>query len=277
MLLAALLGLTLALEVSASPTSSPTTPPVQESWAAFLRDTGQRPATIVVNLGFAALAPDKANPMLLEVKVRIPRPNEHGFPSRADSEAFEPVEDEIISRIERDAHAHHVGRLTTDGEWHVFFYAPSATGFEQAVGNLRARFDAYAIHGASQDDAQWQTYLGTLHPSPAEFQSILNARVIAHLQESGDKLTKPRRIDHWLYFPTDDSRARFLARLDAKRFKVEDQSKLDDPKGPNAFRLQLSHVGTPDAASIDPITVQLSDQAREAGGEYDGWETSIER
>jgi hypothetical protein len=100
-----------------------------------------------------------------------------------------------------------------------------------------------------------------------------NSRVAELLQEQGDSLDEPRRIQHWAYFPTAEARAKFIVRLGV-RFEDIDAHQSPLPS-PNMFAVEFWHVGLPDEESMNAVTDMLKHFAVECGGEYDGWETQV--
>jgi regulator of RNase E activity RraB len=54
-------------------------------------------------------------------------------------------------------------------------------------------------------------------------------------------------------------------------------SQKDDAKGERKFGLMLSKVHTVDFGTINDVVLELFDLAGECSGDYDGWETSVEK
>ena len=102
-----------------------------------------------------------------------------------------------------------------------------------------------------------------------------NQRVADALIESGDGLADDRPIQHWAYFPTEESRAHFIA-LIAQRFSGIDAHRNPMSEG-KEHAVTFWHTGVPDSDSMTEITSMLSLAAESCGGEYDGWETAVVR
>jgi hypothetical protein len=100
-----------------------------------------------------------------------------------------------------------------------------------------------------------------------------NERLAELLTEHGDPLDRARPVQHWAYFPTDESRAQFIAFI-ARRFSNIHAHVSPVSRG-KEYAVTFWHTGTPDADSMTEITSALSLAAESCGGEYDGWETQI--
>lgn len=101
----------------------------------------------------------------------------------------------------------------------------------------------------------------------------LNRAVHALLRESGDSAGKPRRIDHFAYFPTRAGQTLFVDACRAAGFKL--RATHDPNEVSDKYCAIVSLVDVPDDDFSDNVTGMLIDLAERFGGEYDGWETQI--
>jgi len=115
-----------------------------------------------------------------------------------------------------------------------------------------------------------------LYPLPAQFQSIQNQRVLDSLGKNGDKLTKERPVDHWIYFKSATDVDDFLSKIKDDGFEIVDND-YDVQFGDAPFRLHISRTDKVDYDSIDDYVLYLWKLAGDCNGEYDGWETSVEK
>jgi hypothetical protein len=104
---------------------------------------------------------------------------------------------------------------------------------------------------------------------------IQNRRVLRNLEKQGDRLSVPREIMHWAYFPDAESRRRFIEKIAAEHFEVKDAPAGPDEKG--AYRVRFARTDLPSYAGIDKVTKPLLALATELGGAYNGWETQVIR
>ncbi len=70
-------------------------------------------------------------------------------------------------------------------------------------------------------------------------------------------------------------RGTFSAQVEALGFQVEDMSEAGEGERP--YGIHVSRVDPVDPASIDAVTIELTERAAELGGDYDGWETQVIR
>jgi hypothetical protein len=119
--------------------------------------------------------------------------------------------------------------------------------------------------------------LNVLYPSPEEHQRIKNRHVIEAIERHGDSLKKPRPVRHWAYFKSPQDRNQFIARAANAGFNVTDLPESDDSAAENPYGVTLERIDPVDWDSINEATLELFRLARDVNGDYDGWETSIEK
>ena len=100
-----------------------------------------------------------------------------------------------------------------------------------------------------------------------------NRRIAAILHDHVDDLSRVREIDHYAYFPSAQSRAAFLEGCAALGLSVARTMEPDSHS--KQFGAIVFHIDAPNIQTMDDMTSRLIDLAKEAGGEYDGWETQI--
>jgi hypothetical protein len=167
----------------------------------------------------------------------------------------------------------YVGRNTSGGCRDFYFYTRTANDWNYRVETAITNFAEYGFETGSRPDPDWTTYLTFLYPSGEAMQRIQNRRVCDNLQKKGDSLTKVREIDHWFYFPSTRSRAAFISRVSKDGFAVREFH--EHPESKQRFGVQFYRVDLPSFDQIDAITLPLYQAAKDAGGDYDGWETQV--
>lgn len=99
-------------------------------------------------------------------------------------------------------------------------------------------------------------------------------KTVAALAAEGDPLTKPRLVDHWIYFDTANTRDRFVDEVARLGFTITDTHGGAPP--PNRFYAKVSSVTPVDLESIHGIVRTMVAAAQRNAGEYDGWESPVE-
>jgi uncharacterized protein (TIGR01619 family) len=245
-----------------------------DHWDSYFCKVNGELASILVDLGLADQAPISAYSIVLVVSLHLKNPRSDGLSDSSEFETLRSIEDSLTKSLSSSNNAVSVGRITSAGRREFYFYAPSLNGFEAVVTDLMARFPGYEYECSNHDDTSWKQYFDVLYPSPAEYQRMSNRRVIENLQLHGDPLTKPRPVDHWIYFRNEASRNLYVNHIKSKGFVVVDQSTQD---GERPHSLHITRVDNVDPESIDSVVLDLLELAIKMDADYDGWETSIEK
>jgi hypothetical protein len=251
---------------------------VKHQWDFYRCLVNDASASIFLDLTLQADAPQPERPHLLSVWVYMLNPRLDGLSnSNEETQLFE-IEDRLAAVLADRAGALYVGRITTSGRREYYYYATAATGFEAAVSEGMSVFPAYRHDCDEQDDAQWLQYLELLYPPPREMQRIRDRWVVETLEENEDLLHVPREVDHYLYFPSEQSRQVFVAQANGAGFAVKDTIPPDAAtERPNRFGLRIVRSHPVDLKTVDSLVTELIDRAVAVGGEYDGWETPVIR
>ena len=236
--------------------------PVWEVYRTQLDEEGH-PAAILVDVSIQEADPKR--PHLLRVVVHLQEPDyDTGLPHKEESKLLYALEDELTPALER-AGARLVGRLTTQGVRDFVYYAPGSIS-EDRVRDVLSQWPRYHFDLTQEDDSEWNFYREILVPTPREWQSIMNGKVIHNLSEHGDTLETPREVDHHLLFPTDAALGAFLS--DLKGFTCV--SREAQAEGPG-FTLHLTRTHPVDFSTVDAIVSDLTERAEALAGSYDGW------
>lgn len=246
----------------------------EEDWDSYMARVNGAIASLFVDLGRRATAPDAARPVLLwaHVKMRNPRPD--GLSSAGEAPELLRLGHEMEAAVNAASGSVLAGRITSAGYREFYFYAPRADGFEAAVTGTLGAFPGYEATMGSKSDLSWSQYLDVLYPSPPDLRRIKNQGVYEALRKHGDVSSVRRVVSHWAYFTTMEARDAFAARATAKGYSEPDGGRSE---ADGRFGIRLEREGTTDAEPLDAATIELDDLARGLGGEYDGWETSVER
>ena len=245
-----------------------------ERWICFLRFESGPPATVVMDLGARDGIALSEYPECLLAEIELGHVDQHGFPSGEELERHRDLEDTLIQRLAHAASARFAGTVTGQGRRVHCWYCADAAQAQAAAEETLQQFPEAKVHLRQEADPEWEHYRQML-PTAAEYRVYLDDRVLHQLREMGDSLQVPRNVDHWLYFPDQESREQFVQRVEQHGFQVKTQR--DDAEHVLPFELVVHHTIPMEAATVHQATLRLLTLAEKHGGQYDGWETSIEK
>ncbi|HYH13812.1 MAG TPA: DUF695 domain-containing protein [Flavisolibacter sp.] len=259
-------------------TTSETTghPTHKQEWDFYFSTVDDSIGSFYIDLGLASIAPISDRPFLVWISLQMNCPREDGLSSNEEFETLRTIEDRLQDFMVAKHKAIYTGRLTTDGRRDFYFYLGDTTLHDKTISEAMVAFPTYAFDVGIKEDNQWEQYLGFMYPSDREWQSIQNRRVIDNLKEHGDPLTKARPVDHWIFFKTAADKEKFLSKISDEGFTVV-ANDYDTALGETPYQLQLSRVDKVDHKSVDDYVLHLWQLAEESEGEYNGWETSVEK
>jgi uncharacterized protein (TIGR01619 family) len=249
---------------------------MSDEWDFYFTNVNDVVASLFVDLGIHDSVPDPHRPWLLWSSVYFQHQSDNGLSTSDEASILYQIEDALTQAVEESTEAELVGRITTDGRMELYFYGPRSAGFEEAVANALKSFPEYEFDAGAQKDPEWSQYMDVLYPTPEEHQRIANRRVIDNLEEHGDSLKAPRPVSHWIYFKTSEDRSQFVAATVSSGFKVINEFVNDDKEPEYLYCVTLERVDHVDWNSINDVTLHLFRLAEQFGGDYDGWETSVE-
>jgi len=102
-----------------------------------------------------------------------------------------------------------------------------------------------------------------------------NEPVVSQLQKAGDNLSKPRIVQHWAYFPTENDRNEFIKSVTGNGYKIDNTNFVEKYKHP--FSVTFSKINSVTIQAMIPVTKKLKELSKKYNGDYDGWETSVEK
>ncbi len=246
---------------------------MSDNWDFYFCTIDEKVASIFLDLGIADSAPLKEYQVLAYVRVFMNQPREDGLSSNDETDSLNALEDQLESALTVDETAVYVGRSTSDGYRDFFFYASDAENWSSAVAEAMGELPSYKFEQGSREDDEWVLFFDFLYPSEVNWQVIQNRRVCENLEDKGDSFKEERVIDHWAYFPNQESLKEFEQKVVDLGFKVCGYSGAEPDQ--SEFGIHISRADLPTYDTIDDITLPLFDLAKELGGEYDGWTTTV--
>jgi uncharacterized protein (TIGR01619 family) len=243
-----------------------------DDWASYFCNVNEKLASIYLNLGLASEAPIASKPWLLWVWVCFQTPRPDGLSDTKEAPTLFLIEDALILQLERACKGILSGRITTEGRREFYFYSETQQGFRSAVEIAFAGFRGYRFDLGEQEDSSWTQYFNVLYPSRDDLQRIKNRQLLDVLQKEGNVSSAAREVQHWIYFPSELSRASFREEATNAGFRIGTESKMD---GDHPFGITVLRTQPVQQELIDNTVIELLRLAEQFHGEYDGWETPI--
>jgi Family of unknown function (DUF695)/Regulator of ribonuclease activity B len=245
-----------------------------ENWDTYLAQYEKSAGSVMINMALKNVAPIKAYPFVVITGVTFKDCPTDGFPSKREFKNLYQISDSVKTIIEKSTASIITGSFTYQCERLDYYYVTDTTWLRQRLTNMyKTRFPNYTPYINIKADRNWSGYLDFLYPNEETLDYMGNQKVIMALQNAGDKLVKPRSVDHWAYFKTENDRNCFVSYLTKNKFTVT--SKDSNGKAPFSLSLHFSRIDKVDLSSISKVTLELGRQASQCNGDYDGWETVV--
>ncbi|MEW7292851.1 DUF695 domain-containing protein [Aquimarina sp. 2304DJ70-9] len=249
----------------------------EPDWTFYFSNVNDKLSSIATDLNLTSVAPINGQENVVYVSIKMPNPKDNGLSSNDDADELWKIEDEIISGFDKsNLNYTFAGRLTSDGFRDLYFFGENTILMEKQVSSAMTAFPNFKFDFGHKTDKEWNGYFDFLYPLPRQMQVIQNRRVLEQLEKGGDKLIKPREVFHWIYFKNEKELEKFESFTNELKFITKNKGKTEQP---NEYKyvISVSRVDKVGYDQIDDYTLQLWEKAKELNGEYDGWETSIEK
>lgn len=257
-------------------TKLPTPDAVPDEWDFYLTRIDDTAASFFLNFWYRTHAPLAGVDTLYRCDLQMLDPGPHGLGESEDAGKLQDLEERICAKA-GDRGLFFVGRIRWNGTWLLRFFGPPGKADElqaitrKAVGKKPVRkFDVDFT-----TDPEWSHYYDFLCPDDERMQWIQDRRVVESLMERGDPLKRPRRVDHWVYFEVAGKRDAFVRAATDAGFALE--SAHEDATSERRYCAQIHRVDAVELEEIHDVVMSLIELALDHDGEYDGWETSVER
>jgi uncharacterized protein (TIGR01619 family) len=248
----------------------------REEWDFYFSNIENKPGSIALDLGLFKVAPIKNRDNVCWISIEMLEPREDGLSSTNESIILGELEEQLAGKMKEKHSAIYAGRMTSNGKRAICFYLGDTTLVDKTISDIMVTYPKYLFDYEIREDKTWGNYFEFLYPLPEQYQCMLNRRVVDNLEKNGDKLIKERPVDHWIFFKTDNDKKAYLDKVIADGFQIVTND-FDKSLGEYPYRLHISRVDKVDNNSVDEYVIHLWKLANEMNGDYDGWETSIEK
>ena len=244
---------------------------MDDTWHTFPTSMGDDQAWITYNHTFATGANTDNRNQLLGIQTDIQHPTVGGMPTNEEFAALNLLDDRLVEGINQLGGIY-VGRITVAGKRYFYYYLDSPKDSVNKLIDKIADNTNYPIRYFYEEDPPKNNYWKDLYPSEDDWQVVKDLEVLDLLSKNGDIADKTREVSHWAYFPTAEAAQSFVDWLRANQYAIKEQTKTDDK-----FVVHYTHRGTMQLHDITHHSIVSARKTRELGGDYDGWETSVEK
>jgi len=244
------------------------------NWDAYMAQYEKGAGSTTLNMDLIKTAPVKNLPFALITGVNYKKCKEDGFPIKEEFENLYKISDDANEAISSITKSELVGTFTSQCERLDYIYVSDTLNIRSKLIRLyKEKYASYKYHLTIEPDKEWKTYLTFLYPNEEIQEYMSNQKVVMQLMTAGDNLTKPRPIEHWLYFKNKTGRDAFIKFAETKGLKTVGTDYVKDSEF--AYQLHLSQTSSVDLGVLSSLTLQMRKKAKELYGEYDGWESVV--
>lgn len=245
---------------------------IQPEWDFYFCMVDGNLASIMLDLAIGPYAPLAEKPALIQVAVMLNQPNEQGMTNEGEAEILYILEDQLAEHISEALGGIYVARNTSDGKRTFYFYCASMVDYERVVDEVMEGF-AFHYRAFGFHDAAWALYREFIYPTPLEYQSILNRRVVDEIARQGNDLAEAREITHYLAFETETDQQAYREWVEGLGFAVDEHTSTDGQVLP--FQLIITRRDPLEHDLIDDLVAQLMEEALALDGQYLRWEVGL--
>ena len=247
---------------------------MSEYWDTYFGFIDEKPAAIVLDMEVSQEIDMGLFKHAYAVRFALKAPNEDGFHVGFEAEELNELELVFKESLEPGKYVN-VGRITSDGIRDIIIYSTKEE--EEALlvkANCYYQSLGYEVEVFKiEEDAIWEFYFEFLYPDSYEFQHMGNHSVLEALEESGDNLEVPRKVEHIVLFQNGKKMKHFAKAIKKEGFTIDVESFEADEDG--NYVMCISRVDSVDYHAIDDLTDFLLEIAEKYEGEYDGWESIV--
>ncbi len=246
-----------------------------DHWEYYPCQVEDQTAFIFYDHGISETIDDLGIDTFLWLKVPLQTDNGSGLPLESEFEQLAVIDDLIEEFVEGYDGAY-VGRVTAGKARFFHCYLNVSEDLVQAFVTQVNEQTGYQTEYLIEEDKNKDHYWADLYPSDEDLHVMRDLKVMEELEENGDDSSKARRIDHWVYFKTEENLNIFQEWAKEEGFSVESFGKAEEALHDHAFVLQFYITERPVIEEVSETTAKIVRKAEELDGEYDGWETSVE-
>jgi hypothetical protein len=243
----------------------------QENWDTYMAKFGDKPGSVLVDLGLHDHAPDKKFPYLLITGPQAQKCNGQGLPDKNEIDGLEEILAATGNFITGVTAKVLTGTLTYNCERLNYYYIKDTMGIRNAIMRLYNRsYPNYQFAVNMKYDPEWQTYATFLYPSDDTRNWMENIKMMTKIKESGDSLTGQRNFIFDVYFKTGIDRSVFADFARIRGYTADTSAASTSSTMP--YEVLVSKKSLVKIESVQAMTEELKAAAKKYRGLYNGWE-----
>lgn len=199
-----------------------------------------------------------------------------GFPTAREVKRLRRVSEDINAAVFQHTQAVLVGTFIYQCQQLEYIYVSDTVGLRRHLDAFsRRKLARYYFHLRMSDDPTWEVYRDFLYPGEAVVTFMRNSKAMADIRDQGDPLSRPRFLEHLIYFNDSDDRERFIRYIGRLNYDIKDERvvRRDSMK----YQLRLARFSMITLDALNSQTNFLKQKASQFGGRYEGWETVVRR
>ncbi len=244
-----------------------------DAWYMFPATMGEDQAWIAFNNGYAEVAKADPRNYIFRVNTTFKDADENGMPTDEEFPNITALDEMLDNRITK-VNGVYVGRVTVRGHRYFYYYLDIAEDALKPIIAQAEKETGYQIEYKYQEDVSKQFYWNELYPTNDDWRVINDMQVLDQLAEHGDNPEAKREIKHWAYFGAQSASVDFANWAKEEGYAVTYQGAVQEGEG---YVVQFSHTGAAHLWDLSQYTIAINRKAEELEGNYDGWETSVEK
>lgn len=246
---------------------------MSDNWGHYLAHMEGHTASIVFDQGIAETI--KLLPENISYLITVPLQdmNDNRMPTDAEAKRLEDLQDDF-DEIFKSKGGYSVGRVTSDGTRHCFYYARFKTDELVTALSTIGQGLGYALRVGARDDPKKEAYFNDLYPDPESYQVMMDMNVIGLLLENGDDINAERLVDHMSVFKTKNQAQAYAKWAEKAGYQV-DPIRKEGLLFKKTFYVETHNVTAVNVYAINKHSLGHFRKALEFGGEYDGWGCTI--
>ncbi len=245
-----------------------------EIWDTYIASYDDGPGITTLRMDLIENAPLASYGHVLMTGVKYSTTREDGFPEEEGLPKLYEISDALTHHLDTQSDAVQVATFTHDGSRIEYFYLNNIEGVEDLLVEFyEARYPSEDYFISIKEDDEWEYYLDFLYPNEEIINYMSDRNVVMALENEGDILVAPRRIDHWFYFNKDQEREAFIQEVFDLGFFIDKKAEIDHVDYP--FQLQIYRDDTAILEDLHDTTTELREMVEKHNGLYDGWETIV--